>query len=64
MVRHFFEADKPIAVVCHGAQLLAAAGVLAGRTLSAYPACGPEIERAGGSSWRWDGGKPTWTATW
>jgi protease I len=48
MVRHFFEAAKPVAALCHGAQLLTAAGVLEGRSLSAYPACGPEIELAGG----------------
>jgi len=48
MVRHFFEAAKPVAAVCHAAQLLAAAGVLKGRSLSAYPACSPEIELAGG----------------
>src|SRR6218665_1238761 len=39
MVRHFFEAGKPVAAICHGAQLLSAAGVLKGRTCSAYPAC-------------------------
>ncbi|WCK05237.1 DJ-1/PfpI family protein [Agrobacterium tumefaciens] len=48
-VKHFFEADKPVAAVCHGAQLLAAAGVLKGRTCSAYPACRPEVEQAGGT---------------
>ncbi|TVR63809.1 MAG: DJ-1/PfpI family protein [Gemmatimonadales bacterium] len=48
MVRHFHEADKPIAAVCHGVQLLAAAGVLEGRTLTGYPACGPEVTLAGG----------------
>ena len=47
-VRHFAEADKPIAAICHGAQLLAAAGVLKGRSCSAYPACGPEVTAAGG----------------
>ena len=47
-VRHFAEADKPIAAICHGAQLLAAAGVLKERTCSAYPACGPEVAAAGG----------------
>src|SRR5687768_16177145 len=41
-VRHFAEAGKPIAAVCHGAQILAAAGVLSGRSCSAYPAVGPE----------------------
>jgi protease I len=47
MVRHFAEAQKPIAAVCHGAQILAAAGVIKGRTISAYPACGPEVRLAG-----------------
>lgn len=47
-VRHFHEADKPIAAVCHGPQLLAAARVIAGKRVSAYPACTPEVESAGG----------------
>ncbi|HDP99508.1 MAG TPA: DJ-1/PfpI family protein [bacterium] len=49
MVRHFAEADKPIAAICHGPQVLAAAGVLEGKTCSAYPAVGPEVNRAGGN---------------
>ncbi len=48
-VQHFAQANKPIAAVCHGAQLLAAAGVIQGRTCSAYPACGPEVRLAGGT---------------
>lgn len=48
LVRQFFEADKPVAAVCHGLQLLATAGVLKGRTCTAYPACGPEVTAAGG----------------
>ncbi|PWC32314.1 DJ-1/PfpI family protein [Azospirillum sp. TSO35-2] len=48
LVRAFDAAGKPIAAVCHGAQLLAAAGVLKGRRVSAYPACRPEVELAGG----------------
>lgn len=48
-VRHFFEADKPVAAICHGAQLLSAARVIEGRTVSAYPACRPEVELAGGT---------------
>jgi protease I len=47
-VRHFAEKDKPIAAICHGAQVLAAAGVLEGRSCSAYPAVGPDVTRAGG----------------
>lgn len=48
MVRHFDESDKPIAAVCHGAQVLAAADVIDGKQCAAYPACQPEVERAGG----------------
>jgi protease I len=47
-VRHFAEAGKPIAAICHGLQILAAAGVLKGKRCTAYPACGPEIMLAGG----------------
>ena len=46
-VRHFAEANKPIAAICHGLQLLAASRVLAGRSCTAYPACGPEVKLAG-----------------
>ena len=48
IVRHFASASKPIAAVCHGAQILAAARVLEGVRCSAYPACRPEVELAGG----------------
>ncbi len=47
-VRHFADAGKPIAAICHAAQVLAAAGVLEGRSCSAYPAVGPDVTRAGG----------------
>ncbi len=47
-VQHFFRAGKPVAAICHGAQLLAAARVLEGRTCSAYPACRAEVELAHG----------------
>jgi protease I len=49
IIRHFAKANKPIAALCHGPQLLAAAGVIKGRTLNAYPACAPEVELAGGT---------------
>ncbi|MCS0493475.1 DJ-1/PfpI family protein [Ancylobacter sp. MQZ15Z-1] len=49
IVQHFFAADKPVAAICHGAQLLAGARVLEGRTCSAYPACRAEVELAGGT---------------
>ncbi|MFV5631991.1 DJ-1/PfpI family protein [Acinetobacter oleivorans] len=48
IVREFDRVKKPIAAVCHGAQLLAAADVLQGRLCSAYPACAAEIKLAGG----------------
>jgi len=48
IVRHFASQSKPIAAICHGAQLLAAADVLRGRQCSAYPACAPEVRLAGG----------------
>ncbi|GAA0463373.1 protease [Actinoplanes capillaceus] len=47
IVRHFAAADKPIAALCHGPLVLAAAGVLSGRTISAYPACAPDVRAAG-----------------
>ena len=47
-VRHFRDADKPIASICHGAQVLAAAGVIEGRACACYPAVGPDVSRAGG----------------
>lgn len=48
ITRHFFEANKPVAAICHGAQVLTAAGVVKGRKVSAYPAVGPEVTAAGG----------------
>ncbi len=51
IVRHFAEANKPIASICHGQQLLAAAGVLSGRTCMAYPAVRPDVQAAG-ATWQ------------
>ncbi|MEA1651599.1 DJ-1/PfpI family protein [Nitrospirillum sp. BR 11164] len=48
LVKAFAAQDKAIAAVCHGPQILAAAGVLSGRKVSAYPACRPEVTLAGG----------------
>jgi protease I len=48
VVRHFFQEEKPVAAICHGAQVLTAAGVVKGRKVSAYPAVGPEVTLAGG----------------
>jgi protease I len=49
VVKHFAEADKPIAAICHGPQVLAAADTLKGRECSAYPAVGPDVIQAGGT---------------
>jgi len=48
IVRYFFESNKPVAAICHAAQLLAAAGVVKGRTCSCYPAVSPDVTGAGG----------------
>jgi protease I len=48
IVRHFAQAGKPIAAICHGAQILTAAGAVEGKGCTAYPAVGPEVKRAGG----------------
>ena len=48
MVQHFEREKKPIAALCHGPQILAAARVIQGKKVSAYPACAPEVESAGG----------------
>ncbi len=48
IVKYFFDANKPVAAICHGVQILTAAGVVKGRKVSAYPACGPEVTLAGG----------------
>ncbi len=48
IVRHFAAAEKPIAAICHGAQVLAAAGVLKGKSCSCYPAVAPDVTGSGG----------------
>ncbi len=49
LVAHFVATDKIIAAICHGVQLLTATGVVRGRRATAYPACRPEVEQAGGA---------------
>ena len=49
IVHHFSKANKPIAAVCHAAQILAAADVVRGKKCSAYPAVGPDVTQAGGT---------------
>ena len=48
ITQEFFKSDKPVAAICHGAQILVAAGVLNGRSCSSYPAVGPDVDTAGG----------------
>ncbi|MDF5706152.1 MAG: DJ-1/PfpI family protein [Nostoc sp. S4] len=48
VTRHFAQANKPIAAICHGLQLLAAADVLQGKRCTGYPACSPDVKSAGG----------------
>jgi protease I len=47
LVRHFFAAGKPVAAICHGPQVLISAGVLAGRTATAYRSVAHELKAAG-----------------
>src|SRR5262245_9973769 len=47
VVRHFAEANKPVAAICHGVQILTAAGVVRGKGCTAYPALAPEVKGAG-----------------
>lgn len=49
ITRHFAQSNKPIAAICHGLQLLAAADVLQGKRCTGYPACSPDIRSAGGT---------------
>lgn len=46
--RHFFDKKKPVAAICHGIQILTAAEVIKGRTLTCYAAVAPEVTLAGG----------------
>lgn len=48
IVQYFFSKNLPVAAICHGIQILTAAGVVKGRKLTAYPAVGPEVTLAGG----------------
>lgn len=49
ITREFHAAGKPIAAICHGPLVLVTAGVLKGKSCSAYPACGPDVTCAGGT---------------
>ena len=49
IVRHFFEANKPVCVVCHGIEIVAAAGAMAGRRLTTVAKCQLDIELSGGT---------------
>jgi len=49
ITRYFCREHKPVAAICHGPQVLAAAGVLKGRICSCYPAVGPDVTGSGGA---------------
>lgn len=49
ITRHFMTGSQPVAAICHGVQILAAADCLRGRRLTAYPAVRPEVEAVGGT---------------
>lgn len=49
ITRHFFEAGKPIAMLCHGVEIPAAAGCLVGRTATTVPKCRLDITQFGGT---------------
>ncbi len=46
-VRHFFEAGKPVAAICHGPQVLISAGLVRGRTMTSWPAIAADMRNAG-----------------
>ncbi len=47
ITRHFFEAGKPVAVVCHGIEIISAAGVIRGRTVTTVAKCALDAEQGG-----------------
>lgn len=47
IVRHFFESEKPVAAICHGAQTLVSAGVLKGRRATCYRSVAQELRASG-----------------
>lgn len=49
IVRHFFDAGKPVAVVCHGIELVAAAGVISGKQMATVAKCQMDVEFSGGT---------------
>ncbi|KAJ6960746.1 hypothetical protein NC653_038692 [Populus alba x Populus x berolinensis] len=50
LVKEFMHSKKPVASICHGQQILAAAGVLKGRKCTAYPAVKLNVV-LGGATW-------------
>ena len=48
IAQHFFEANKPVACVCHGVEILAKAGCVKGRRMATVPKCKFDLEVCGG----------------
>ena len=49
ITRHFGQVNKPVAVVCHGIEIAAVAGLLKGRKATTVPKCALDITSFGGS---------------
>lgn len=49
IVRHFFAEKKPVGVVCHGAEIVAAADVIQGKKLATVPKCRLDVQLCGGT---------------
>jgi protease I len=47
IARHFFDAGKPVAAICHGPQILVSAGLLKGRRVTCYASVSGEVKEAG-----------------
>jgi len=45
--RHFFRERKPVAAICHGAQVLISADVVRGRKMTSWPAIQVDMRNAG-----------------
>ncbi len=47
ITRHFFEANKPVAVVCHGIEIVTAADCIRGRTMTTVAKCKMDVLQGG-----------------
>jgi protease I len=47
IARDFFDKNKPVAAICHGAQILISAGLMKGKHATSYHSVAPEMKEAG-----------------